>query len=583
MSRRKRHKRSFVEKPIVNAERTSDPSNFNKISFHQGKALRHLANMYPTLQAVILELVQNALDRDVEATKISILIDFKTARLFVADNGKGISVDRMKTVLTTIADPARSREQKKGGLGQFALGLFSPLGKCDHYTFTSCPAPHRYGFNEWVVRCKQVEEQRDDISIPMRYCQELTLSEAPGKGQTKVVWRTKLEMHKFDKDAYISRIEMDGLVSAIQNRFSAVMRKNKANISIKIIREDGAEESRPSVQAHQFRGQKLAEYKVDSPEAGKVVIQLYVAPKIKGSRCGNVVMGTFESDFRFPFHYFTRSATQLLNEDIVTALSSGVFEGEIVASKVKLHANREAFHKDDAYIGLCVVIEDWFNSYGRKHLEEINKSHQDQRYQELGLKSLKVLENLLKNIKFSNLLRVLKSFKHGLIGTGHKEPEKKDVVGEQDQLSLSLDGNPGKPKTHDPDAEPRDRDVPEAEKKEKIHPTVTGPRGQVRRIVKHSSFGLQLTYEDPDLLSSSDLWKLDDKNGILAFNVRHPLWAECEKKDTALMKFQEFVAIQALTLYAMPEAFRDRQREVLDELIPSFVYWLLNADKARRN
>jgi hypothetical protein len=293
-------------------------------------------------------------------------------------------------------------------------------------------------------------------------------------------------------------------------------------------------------------------------------------------------MGTFESDFRFPFHYFARGATQLLPEDVVTALSSGIFEGEIVASKVKLHANREAFHKDDAFIGLCVVIENWFNTEGRKHLEEIKKSRKDQRYEDLGLKSLEVLKTLLKGAQFANLLGVLKSFTYGLVGTGHKEPKKKDIVEVQAQTSLSTDGNPGVPRKPDPDAEPRERKGPPAtEHPEKIHLTATGPRGQIRKVVKTSSFGLQFTYDDPELLESLDLWKLDCDRGILAFNTRHNLWEACEKKDATLMQFQEYVAIQALTLYSMPEAFRARQREVLDELIPSFVHWLLNANKAR--
>lgn len=580
MSRKHRRRENPQKTPIVNEPNVG--SSYSKISFHQGRALRHLANMYPTLQTVILELVQNSLDRDVAATKISILVNLKTRRLVVTDNGKGISVDLMNHILTTIADSARSKDQKKGGLGQFALGLVSPLGKCEYYTFTSCPDPHLYGFNEWIFRCKQVEDQRDNISIPSDPRPQLTLS-TPEKGKTeKVTWRTKVEMHNINKDAYISRLEMDELASAIQNRFSTIMRKNKVNISIKIIREDETEENRPSVQAHQFRGQKISEYKVENPDAGKILIQMYVAPTIKGSRSGNVVMGTFENDFRFPFHYFARSATHLLPEEVVTALSSGVFEGEIVASKVKLHANREAFHKDDAYIGLCIVIQDWFETEGRKHLEEIKQSRQDQRYQELGLRSLKVLEGLLKNKNLSNLLNVLKNFKFGLTGVGHKEPKKGEVVEVQEQLSLAIDGNPGQSREQNPNAESREReDRPKTEKEEKIHLTGTGPKGQRRKVVKHASFGLQFTYDNPDLLGSDRLWLLDDERGILAFNTRHDQWSACHKSDRALMKLQEYVAIQALTLQVMPEAFRDRQREILDEIMPFFVEWLLNADRTR--
>ena len=79
-----------------------------------------------------------------------------------------------------------------------------------------------------------------------------------------------------------------------------------------------------------------------------------------------------------------------------------------------------------------------------------------------------------------------------------------------------------------------------------------------------------------------DLWKLDNQNGILAFNVRHPFWTQCDERgDKAVMRLQEVVAIQALTLEVLPETQRLVQRKAFDEFNGSFTLWLLDADKLR--
>jgi hypothetical protein len=95
-------------------------------------------------------------------------------------------------------------------------------------------------------------------------------------------------------------------------------------------------------------------------------------------------------------------------------------------------------------------------------------------------------------------------------------------------------------------------------------------------MVKGVSTGLQFLYEEME--GSERVWSLDSIRGILHFNTRHPLWAECEPKDTVLMRFQEHVAIMALTLEAAPEGWRDQCRKVFDDSLPATVFALTNAD-----
>ncbi len=550
------------------------PHSRSQIGVHHGRALFLMANMYPGLQGTILEMVQNALDNDVRATRISIVINYRLRRMIITDNGVGISVVEFENVLQTVADP----KKEKGSLGHWAIGLMSPLGKCEYHSFISCPAPQETMFNEWIFRGKDIEPQRFGIDVPIRPRPELTLAKSSHSGQQTVEWRTKIELVNFH-DTALNRVEMDDLICAIRDRFSTTMRKNKVVISITIENLNGSIEKRPNVQALDFKGQPLEEVKIDNTDAGKVLLKLFIAPRVKGERKGKISVGVFNDDFRLPFQYFSRVANELLNAEVITALMSGTLEGEIIASKILLKATRDGFEKDDAYIGLCIAIEKWFNTYGRKCLEHLKESKQEERYQELGLKSLKNLNFLLHNPDLKSLLDVINSFKLSTIGSGHTNMPKKDILGEQPEKSASIDGN----SIEHQEPEDSDGKKKKARKEKKGHTplTATGPKDQNRKVVRHASCGLQLTYEPKE--GSRVLWNLDEQAGILSFNIRHPLWLLAEKKDNHLMKLQEFVAIQALTLCTVQEPFKVQQRLTFDELTHSFVHWTVNADKARRS
>lgn len=544
------------------------------IKFNQGRTLLHLAGMYPTLLEVILELVQNALDKDVQANRIWITINYKTRHLAVRDNGNGATIDKFNAALASVAEPGRKGE---GSLGQFGIGLISPLGKCERFTFISCPAPHKYGFQEWTFATNHIVEQRENLTIPLRARTDLTLDDNVPSGKVRVPWRSEMSLTNFTTDNFISRVPIDALIGGIQDRYATTMRRNKTVISVEITDKNGKSERRPNVTAPDFRGRALPEKTFENVDSGKTSFRLFVAPKTAKGRSGRVLMGVIGNDFRFPFHYFARSATDLLKEEVVTALSSGLFEGEILSEKAKLHPSRRSLEKDDAFIGLCCAIEEWFDMFGSSYLDELRQSRQEQRFQELGLRSMKVLESLLKDPAHAPLLDVIRSFKRGTVGDGHTDVSK-NVVGEQGQPAISVDGKFGVP-TKNPDKKLQNRDQPIQEKKPHTPLTVAGPKGQPRKVVKHSSFGLQFAHEAME--GSPELWKLDTDEGILTFNIRHQLWKQCDVKDTTLMKLQECVAMQALTLYMMPENHRLHQRQVLDEFNHSLVSWILNGDKVR--
>lgn len=547
---------------------------FAFIDFDKGRALLHLAEKYPTLLLTVCELVQNSIDKDARANRVWISINFQTRHLAVRDNGNGVSVEKFNEALKTVSREGRKGE---GSLGQFSIGLISPLGKCERFDFTSCPAPHTNRFKQWTFSTKDIVAQKHTLRVPVRDRPDLTTQETRHGRVTHVKWRSEMSLTRFTEDSVVSRITMDTLVGAILDRFANTMRRNKTVISVEITSKDGKVERRPNVTALAFQGCPLPEQTFEDPNSGKTIFRLFSTPKTAKGKGGRVSVGVIGDDFRFPFHIFARSASAYVKEEAINALKSGLFEGEIVCERVKLHPDRMTFYQNEAFVGMCIAIEGWFDKVGSSCMEDARNSRQEQRFQDLGLRSMKVLEHLLNDPAHATLREVISSFKRGTIGEGHTEL-RGSVVGTQDEPSVSVEGRMGPNHVNGRD---RSDDSNGAAKKERPHTplTVVGPRGRKRQIVKNSSFGLQFAHEA--MGGSPELWKLDTNEGVLTFNIRHPLWVACEERDSTLMRLQECVAIQALVLETMQESTRMSQRHVLDEFSQAIVPWLINGDKVR--
>jgi hypothetical protein len=356
------------------------------------------------------------------------------------------------------------------------------------------------------------------------------------------------------------------------------MRKNKSVISVEIINEDGSVVKRPNVMALNFLGDPLPERTFNSLNAGQTTFRLFYTPQKRGY-VGKVLMGTGSSDFRLPFRLFARTAVDYLSAEIMQVLNSGIFEGEIVSQRVELHPDRNTFIKNDAFLDLCIAIDDWYEKFGKEYAERVKERRQDTRLQTLAIKSLRVIDELLKEEVHAPLRDVINTFKFGTVGNGHAPIPKKHLKGLQELTSLSATNGGACIPREEGDDKPAERPPgsPEKEKDEHHPGTATGPRGIRRKIVKYGSLGLQFSREM--LEGDPDLWKLDVEYGILTFNMRHPLWIKCVDNDSALMKLQECVALQALTIHMLPEHNRAVQRKAFDEYNHALISWILMSGK----
>lgn len=539
-------------------------SNHSRLEVHTGEALCRIAGAYPMILEVILEQVQNSLDAN--SKNIWVVLSKRSRHIAIRDDGDGVGQEEFDEALRQVCHSQKTH----GKLGRFGIGLISPLDKCERSTFTSCPKGIHNAYTEWTFITKDIREQDKDVTVPRVDRRDLFFirskeHQAP-KGLTSVMWRTEVNIFGYTADKVISRIgSIDDLAEAIFERFGATIRRNNVKLNLKFISESGEEEKRENIRPKKFTGRALEDVVILDPKAGRVFFQMYLAPKTTRGQAGKVLVGESDNDFRIPFGVFSQS-TDMLPEEVAKALNSGVFEGEIMAEKIKLHASRKSFERDDTLLGLCTAIEEWFRMHGEKYLEEVQEANRDKRYQELGLDSLRELEDMLRMPEFIHLREVMGKFSLGTVGKGHTPPNEAAVKGKQQEKSLS---------THE--SAPGGKSSKKIERQEagdtlpKHHPyTVAGPRGSKRTLVKKDSVGLQFSYVT--MYGSDRLWELDIREGVLHLNVSHPLWVLCDVSDRKIRQLQETIAINALMIEVMPEDLQSTLRSSFDLTLPAVLH-----------
>jgi len=540
---------------------------------HQGNAIIQLATKYPTLLTVIYEQVQNALDK--KADHISVLVDFGSRKIITFDNGEGTGVGEFNKALLSIGQSIKAL----GSMGRFGLGLISPLGKCASYDFTSCSASRNNSYKTWSFVTADIKKQKRNITIPLVERKDLRFGRKKKnvrKSGGFVWWRTQIHIKKFTKDKLLSNINMISLIEGITDRFSDPMRKLNTSIDIKIVSANKSVEEKKGIKAKRFTGKKIPIVVIKNKDGGETTFELFLSPKTTDGYKGRLRFGEKGDQYRFSLSGFTRSAAGILPDNVVAVLRSGFFEGGIFSEKACLTASRKSFAVNDAFMGFCCAIEEWFNDYGSDYVKQYTEKSLDKRYQDLGIKSLKTIEKLLKDKVYGrNLESVLKHFKNGTIGEGHYlDPDKDDPSSEKKKKKATR-GGAGKKRAAvgaKVGGNKGPRKLPVKKLKDHNPFVVSGPGGKNRRLIKSDSLGVQLSHEA--MPNSDNLWDIDYATGTIYFNIRHPLWVKCDKDDRTLLRLQEYITIQALCLCDQPPEWRERFRLLSDDNLRLFVFLL---------
>jgi len=532
-----------------------------KMGIHVGNALRYVTDNYPTLMKVILELVQNALDSD--ANRIRVNVNYKTRSLSVNDNGTGISPEKFQEAISSVCG---SLKKNAGKLGQFGIGMMSPLGKCKGFLITSAEKSAMHSYNRWVFDSQKILSSRDLVAIPIAplpdYCYAKT-GRINGP-KTAVDWRTEVFINEFSNDKSVNAITLAELKNLILGQFSEAMKKLDAEIFVSI--KTDKTNVNESFKAADFKGEKLGLVVYDEKSSKtKTKFDIYLSPKLKTGRKGQILFGIEGNDFRIPAAIFVKSTPEI-DAETARVILSGSFEGSIISGGCTMHPNRKEFCDNEARLELLINLEMWVKNHGLRHLSLIKDEEKDVWFQNVGSLAIYGLEEKLKN-ELPHLLAVVKSFRVGTVGPGHYGFYKSKV--EQDFSSSHLRG-----KSTKHEAKPQESD--KLPGKPVLHPGHTpfkvGGEGTQRRLVKGHSTGMQFVYEE--MPGNDNHWEFDSEIGVLTFNTRSNIWARMEDSERNLILYQQYVAIKALELQLVPPNAREAVFEFLQKELESAVIFI---------
>jgi hypothetical protein len=506
--------------------------------------------------------VQNALDamdeEPDELNRIGVMLDKKKRRVTIRDNGKGVTIEEFSEALKSVA--VSSKTKTPGKLGQFGLGLISPLGKCERFTFTSCSRSGG-GFNRWEFVTDEIRQQTDEIQVPRKAMPNMVYRAKKKDGT--VQWRTQVDIIDYSSDRTIGHIgSVNDLKDSIIGRFGATMRRKKVRLDLRFLNEDGSASDLLDVMAAPYDGEKLPEEVVREKDAGAVHFNLYLARKGAHGTKGVVHVGELGNEFCFQFADMARNARRWLPTEVVNALTSGIFEGDIKAERVRLNPDRVSFAENDAFVGFCIAIDSWYQECGKKHVEAAEEDKRDERYQEVARESLEHILAMLAQPQFAEWRKLLGTF--GL-GAGPEGEGDTSILAGLPNRSASL----GKKTTR--------KSGKGEESSSQGTSAVRGPRATPRTLVKCDGLSLQVAHVE--MLGTPRLWELNCDEGVLYLNITHPAFVLCDKGTRRLAQLHEYVMVQALTLQTMPVEWREYQQTYAEE-VTSFMANIFASSKA---
>lgn len=520
----------------------------HRLGLHHGQVLWRLANTYNTLLLTIVEAIQNAIDADAQTVFVG--IDRRQAQVIVLDDGTGVTEDKFRQALLSVGQGIK----KKGSLGRFGLGLISPLNKCERFVFTSMPLGTQTA-NQWTFVGADIKEQHEEVEIPFRSLRGLPVIPKSFKAQVQVCgvqWRTMVHLTGVTQDRAISVVDADELGANIRRKLGPEMRRKGTTVHVAIFDESGSP-STLEIDPIGYAGEPLELVTIEEKHCGRVVFELYRAPKTGGQRRGEVDVMQEDDNYPIQWSEFTIQAlgTRWLTETAVKeafdALGSGFFEGVIRIQNVELAPERTKFVLNDALKASYIAIYLWFRDHGRKQYENEREARREQRYQELGEKSLRRIYDILESDPaFAGLQPSLVT--EAPIPNLRRKPEKDEAKADETKRKRII--------ARHPDDE-EGRPTRERKPREKIHAETEPQRAPLR-------------YGYETMPGSDRLFEVDFSAATIVFNTRHPVWEMLDetggkrttRHDRQIMHLQEFTTLEILVLLAQttdPDEFEDRR------------------------
>ncbi len=529
-------------------------------SYHDGNVLTYLADRYPTVEAVLYEQIQNAIDED--AHRIEVVIDVGKHTINVYDNGNGASPQKIQEAMGSVAHSIK----QTGKLGRFGIGMLSPAGKCALFRFTSRPAKGSHPYCTWTFDYRKLRSERSIGNIPAYIESDLAFNKylegEERKGKRYVWWRTHVEMQEITQDATVSAFSFETFKSGIVGRFRSDMLRLDARVWVTVVSASG-EEAKKSFTASRFAGEALDITRLEM--GGHVAtFRLFVSPVISSKRRGEIHVGEDGDKYRIPPKKFFMSVYGILPDDIRNAFLSGVFEGEITSNRVTLNTERNAFIRNDYLLEFCVLLERWYKEIGVVHYEKVREQEQEERHARLSSRALEGLRPLLVDSQWRHLVNGFK------VESVVKISELQNGVGTIEEETLLLEHLDRRKKI----LGDKKGSVKRGRRgfRKNNPPGTLDENGTKKNSVRRNGVGL--TFTRSDMQSSSEYCILHADCGEIEFNRRHPYWMRCETTDTVLVKYMEMAAIRALVVHVQPSDMQLMYKELLKQTLEIEIYMM---------
>ncbi|MFH1171133.1 MAG: ATP-binding protein [bacterium] len=535
------------------------------LGFHMGHILLLIAERYPSLLRVLLEIVQNVLDGGAKKAELS--VDLKKSRASCRDDGHGVTREEFLRALQEIGrtqKPSVDRRTGKRPLGEFGLGLLSPVGKFAGFSFISRPARRRDGFTEWIFDTEALSSATQTAAIPMNARPDLdALSWA------QLPWNTITKMERLTVGKAATALTLEELITEIVDSFGTRIRENKLQLTIKFSNRDGMTET-CLVSPPEFSGEELPEWNVTQSSCGNVRCRLFLRQNPERLSRLPLHIGILGSDFRVAWRHFSRRHGERISDEVTSAFDTGLFEGEILVEKCQLVAERTGFAENDALIVFLDVLKRWSETVGAKTLERHDQRRRSTHYQEIAEVTLRRLDQLVADT--GHFRDILKAFR-GSISDRHTEFPGKPLEGlYTTPRTVTLSAQPRE--------EPRGRERPQRTKPSIIHLAVQGPKGHPRLSVRSES-GLCISFEA--LPTSPRRWIFEEKSGTLRINVKHPDYSTCEQCGVrAEQAYQWLVLSWALSVHAQPPYVREQMIAGEKTFFPGQVWAFCHIESPKR-
>ncbi len=537
-------------------------------SNHPGGALYNMVKEYPTVSAVLKELIQNSIDVDFGgATKIEILIDFDRGTLSYFDNGPGLTALTFEAAVKTFGHSTKKSDK----FGRFGIGLASPLSISEDFRFLTAPTGSRYRsyhFNRtklFSVASGGYPIVEEEVNY-LFHGDNRTPGVRPRK--TEIVWwRTGVFLTGLTEDKQKRRLDIDTLQDEVQSAYGKKLVELDTKITVKVI--EGGAEKESTFKAKLYQGKPLPEWTRTYPDVGKVTVRFYLAP-IGYVGPHRIDVGAGDNPSRVPYNklYLTKVFYGCVSESTKAALNSKLFQGELVGGNLQLLTNRKGFSENDALFALAVAVDEWYQEVGRKYHEDEKRNRKANRYQAIGLA---VIERLKSSILGPNspFAAILAQAEYGSIGKGHADVPKKTLTG-QEMYGKAISGQKGAESSKDRSASNKaTRDHSQH------HPgVVIGPEGGYRQTVRGHSTGFHMNFTD----TGERMYWFNRLGSCITINNTHPVFASIEKSDAYLERYYAMLIATALRLeLEEDERIKEAQRAFSEGVIRDWVDYILKA------